>query len=234
MKSALPLSIPIDGLLAGGVAGIASAVTTFLLWYLPQTYAVAPGFDGTIALHSEPGYMARLWVNYVHVFLALGAYLAVAAVLSRRAPVAASIGFVAFLIWCAAEALGVSINIWAVNEAWRASYAAANSEEQLLIQSSLHTFSGVWNGTFFVILTTFLIGTLSYGIGLFAGGRFEKVLGFLFLLAVPLTFIIMLDGYFGGSMSQWITWSYPILQPFSRALTGAWLIYLAILAQQEG
>ncbi len=227
MRAASQNAVPLTGLIAGGVAAIASAMTTFLLWWLPRTYSVEPGFEGSVALHAEVAYMARLWVNYVHVFLALGAYLTVAAVLRSRAPVAAAIGLSAFFIWCIAEAIGVSINIWAVNETWRAGYSAASVEDQQLLRASLHTFSGIWNGIFFVILTTFLIGTLSYGVGLMAGGLFDKGLGVLFLLAAPLTVIIMLDGYFGASLSQWISWSYPVLQPLSRALMGFWLISMA-------
>ena len=207
---------------------MASAGTTFLLWYLPQTYPAPGDFAAAVALFSEPAYIARLWVNYAHVFIALFAYGVVAAVLRHRAPIAVTTGLTAFAFWCLAEALGISINLWAVNDTWRAGYATADPETQVVIRSSLHTFSGIWNGMFFVILTTFLIGTLSFGIALVSGGAMERVLALLFLLAAPLTVIIILDGYFGASLSGWIAWSYPVLQPLSRALTGAWLISLAI------
>ena len=220
--------VPRAALWLGGVAAVISAATTFLLWYLPRTYAAPGDFAEIVALHAEPAYIARLWVNFIHVFSALVAYGVVAAVLRDRAPLAAAAGITAFAFWCLAEALGISITIWAVNDTWRAGYAAANPETQGLIRASLHTYSGIWNGVFFVILTTFLIGTLCYGIALASGGTTERLLALLFLLAAPLTVIIILDGYFGASLSGWIAWSYPVLQPLSRALTGAWLISLAI------
>ncbi len=223
--------VPQRALWLGGVAAVLSAATTFLLWYLPRTYASPAGFAEVVALHAEPAYIARLWINYIHVFVALLAYGVTAAVLRRRAPVATAVGLTAFAFWCLAEALGVSVNIWAVNDAWRAGYAAADPEMQNLIRSSLHTYSGIWNGIFFVILTAFLIGTLSYGTALASGGMIERILAALFLLAAPLTVIIMLDGYFGASLSQWIAWSYPLLQPLSRALLGFWLISLALSRQ---
>ncbi|MEM8817688.1 MAG: hypothetical protein AAGE85_17855 [Pseudomonadota bacterium] len=216
----------------GGLAAIATAVSTLLLWYLPRTYTVEPGFEGVVALHAEPAYMARLWVNYLHVFLALFAYGVVAWVLRREAPAAAAIGFVAFLMWCLAEAVGISINIWAVNETWRAAYAAADADTEPLIRASLHTFSGVWDGVFFVVLTTFLVGTTSFGAALWRGPVVQKTLSILFFLAAPLTVVIMLDGYFGASLSQWVSWSYPVLQPLSRGLMGFWLIRLALQKPQ--
>lgn len=215
-------------LFLAAAAGVASAFTTFLLWFLPQQYASPASFEEALALHETPAYMARLWVNYVHVFLALAAYGGVAALTWRRAPAAAGVGFVAFSFWALAEMLIVSINIWAVNGAWRAGYAEADPQAQELIRASIHTFDGIWDGVFFVILTTFLIATLAYAIALFRGGALQRTLSALFFLAAPLTLIIMLDGYFGASLSGWISWSYPILQPASRFLLGVWIFLSAL------
>ena len=215
-------------LIAGGIAALITAVTTFLLWYLPTTYSVAPGPEGVMALHAEPAYMARLWVNFWHVFLALIAYGIVAWHLWPREPGWAAAGFIAFAFWCLTEAIGVSINIWAVNETWRAGFSGAEDEARALIKGSLHTFSGIWNGLFFVILVTFLIGTVCYGAALWHGTGLQKLLAVLFWLAAPLTVIIMADMYFGANLSRWISWSYPILQPLSRGLMGIWLIRLAL------
>ena len=212
----------------GGVAAMITAVTTFLLWWLPQQYSAPETLEETMALHATAPYMARLWVNYVHVFLALLGYGAAAWAVRAQAPVAAAIGFIVFFMWSLTEAMGVSINIWAVNNDWRGAYSAADEAERQLILSSLHTFQGIWNGLFFVILWTFLIATLAYAVALFRGGIMQKVLAALFFLAGPLTLIIMADRYFGASLSHWIEWSYPILQPVSRALLGIWLINIAL------
>lgn len=212
----------------GAAAAIVTAVTTFLLWWLPQQYAAPSTLEESMALHATAPFMARLWVNYVHVFLALLAYGAAAWAVRTQAPVAAAIGFTAFFMWCLTEAVGVSINIWAVNHDWRGAYSAADETERALIRSSIHTFQGIWNGLFFVILWTFLIATLAYAVALFRNGVMQKILAVLFLLAAPLTIIIMADRYFGASLSQWIEWSYPTLQPVSRALLGIWLFSIAL------
>ena len=215
----------------GGIAALVSAVTTFFLWWLPQTYGAPESFEQAVTLHANDAYMARLWINYIHVFIALFAYAVVAAALRRCSPIAAATGFIAFLFWAVSEALGVSINIWAVNETWRAGYLEANGDTKQVIQNSIHTFQGFWNGIFFVVLTTFLIGTSSYGIAFWGKGKFENFLSVMFWLAAPLTLIIMLDSYFGASLSKWIEWSYPTLQPLSRAATGIWLLNLAFARQ---
>lgn len=220
MKTSLALKL-------GGLASVVTAVTTFFLWYLPTTYQVAPGFEGAVALHAEPGYMARLWINFIHVFIALFAYGAVAFVLKSRAPTWAIVGFIAFAFWCLVEAVGVSINIWAVNNTWRAEYLAADVAQQSVIRGSLYTFAGIWDGIFFVVLVTFLIATICYGAALWGDDFVSKILSILFWMAAPLTLIIMLDRYFGANLSQWITWSYPTLQPISRALMGIWLFKMA-------
>ena len=103
------LNLPKPLLLCGGIAAIVSAVTTFLLGYLPSTYEIGPGFEGVIALHNEPGYIGRLWVNFIHVFLALFAYGVTACLVFKRSPVWVTIGITAFVFWCLTEALGVSI-----------------------------------------------------------------------------------------------------------------------------
>ena len=52
--------------------------------------------------------------------------------------------------------------------------------------------------------------------------RFTFVI--LLLLAAPLTIVILLSGYAGMPfLEPLVSWSYPILQPFSRALMGVWL-----------
>ena len=207
----------------GAVAAFTSAITTFLLWYLPTRYDYAGTFEGNLSLAENSFYMARLWVNFAHVFIALVAYGAAAWVLRRRSPSLAATGFIAFAFWALTEAIGVSVNLWGVNHTWRAGYAAANEPTQLAFRTAITTFQGIWDGLFFVILVTFLIGTLAYGFALLKTTGLGRWLGALFLLAGPLTLIILLDIYFGASLSRWIEWSYPTLQPVSRALLGVWL-----------
>lgn len=201
-----------------------SAVTTFLLWLLPRFQAPAASFEAALALHAEPIYLARLWVNFIHIFLALTAYGAAAFLLWSRTPILVGLGFVWFLLWGFAEVLGVSVNLIAVNGTWRAQFAAATPEVQAQLRTLLLGYRAVWDAFFFALLVGFLLGTLCYGLALWRGGGLERALSLAFLAAVPLTGIILLGGYTSFmALDPLVTFAYPILQPASRLLLGIWL-----------
>ena len=206
------------------VAAALSAVTTFLLWLLPRLYEVPDGLEAAVGLHQNPVYLSRLWVNFVHIFLALAAYGATAVLLWRRSPSLAGFGFVCFLLWGFVELSGVSVNIFAVNADWRAHFALATPEGQGQLRVLLLGFDAVWDALFFLLLTGFLLGTSCFGLAALAGTGLERWVGVMFLLASPLTLAIMLGGYAGVAfMDSIVSWLYPVLQPFSRALLAAWL-----------
>ena len=49
-----------------------------------------------------------------------------------------------------------------------------------------------------------------------------SLVGALFLLAGPLTLVIVLHSSFGFRLSTAIDWSYPVMQPVSRATLWIW------------
>ncbi len=201
-----------------------SAVTTFLLWILPRLYAAPESFAGELALRANPYYMARLWVNFVHIFLALTAYAAAARVLRFRSPALAGLGFLWFVMWGFTELIGVATNIFAVNGTWRAQFTQSAPEVQDRFQTLILGFQGVWDALFFLLLAAFLLGSLFYGLAAWHGRGLERWIGGLFLLAVPLTIAIMIGGYTKSVVFEpLVTWVYPVLQPVSRGLLGWWL-----------
>jgi hypothetical protein len=209
---------------AGALCAGASAVTTFLLWLLPRLYEPANGFDESLHLYADPLYMTRWWVNFVHVFLALTGYWAAATALWYRNRFLASSSLLWFLLWGFTEIVGVSINIWAVNRTWRAQYATADPTTQEILKANLTGFAAIWDAIFFVILISFLLGTLFLGLAAIGGAGLDRWLGILLLLAVPLTVAILLSDYASiTALGPLVAWSYPVLQPVSRALMAVWL-----------
>lgn len=201
-----------------------SAVTTLLLWLLPRLYPAPGGVDEAVALHANPFYMARLWVNFVHIFFALVAYGASAWLLSRRSLALAWGGMLSFVLWGFTELLGVTVNLFAVNGTWRAGYATATPELQQQLRANIAAFGTVWDAMFFLLLVAFLIGTACYGLAAIRGAGIERLVGWLFLLAVPLTVAIMLGGYTRlTALNVLVDWTYPVLQPVSRVVLAGWL-----------
>ncbi|MEL6341073.1 MAG: hypothetical protein AAFQ65_14295 [Myxococcota bacterium] len=204
------------------IASLVTAVTTFLLWYLAPTIPLET-LEDRVALHTNTRYLARLWINFAHVFMALFAYAITAALLWSRRPVLSALSTVAFAFWALVEAIGVAVLIFTVNGAWRASYMDADPDARIRLATQINTFEGIWDGMFFVILVTFLIGTGALGAAMWSNDWIDRLMASLLLLAGPLTVIIIADGYFGASWSVWIAWMYPTLQPISRAVLAGWL-----------
>jgi hypothetical protein len=201
-----------------------TAVTTFLLWALPRTYPPARTFDEQVALFANARYLARLWVNFGHVLLALVGYLGASVVLRRRSAALSATGFLFFVLWGFTELLGVAVNILAVNGTWRAGWAAADAPTREMLRTLITGWAAVWDAMFFVLLVGFLLGTLCLGAAAWRGRGLERVVGALLLLAAPLTVLIMASGYAGLSWGTGaIAVVYPALQPVSRLLMGAWL-----------
>ena len=209
---------------ASAVAAVLSAVTTFLLWLLPRMYDGPAGFEQSIALHQNGFYLARLWVNFVHIFLALTAYGAAAWLLWRRSAALAGFGFLWFLLWGFVELIGVTTNIFAVNRTWRAQFATTAPEVQEQLRALILGFQGVWDALFFLLLVGFLLGTTFFGAAAVRGTGLERWVGYLFLLATPLTIGILIGGYTSlTAFDGVVAWVYPVLQPVSRALLGVWI-----------
>jgi hypothetical protein len=207
-----------------GALGVLSAVTTVLLWLLPRLYQQPESFDDVVALSGNGLYIGRLWVNLVHVAIALVAYTAAAGLATRRAPILAKAGLLWMTIWAAVELAGVSILIFAVNRTWRAGYPGADEAGRVAIRHALDAFAAAWDALFFVILVAFLLGTTLLGLALLHGRGLRRVVGLLHLLAAPLTVFIMLGEYWEAAWALAIAdWVYPALQPASRALLGIWI-----------
>ena len=222
-----------SGVRFASVCAALSAATTFLLWLLPKFYSSPADFEEAILLHSNGYYIARLWVNFGHIFLALVAYGAAAYLLFRLAPTLATFGYLWFVVWGFTELLGVTVNLFAVNRIWRAEFAGATPEEKVILRANLLGFDAVWDAMFFLLLVAFLLGSACFAAAALRGDGLTRLVGALFLLAVPLTIAIILGGYTKMTMlNSAVGAVYPLLQPISRGVLAYWLWRMA--GQQSG
>lgn len=206
------------------VCSILTAATTFLLWLLPNLYSQPANFEEAVLLHQNDYYMARQWVNFIHIPLCLTAYFGLALILYQREAALPVMGMVWFTIWGAIEMIGVSIIIFSVNFNWRSSYALADQANKTLLQNNIESFYSIWDSLFFVLLVAFLLGTLFFAWATWRSKGIGKILSYLLWLAVPLTILIILSNYAAQAWAGQVTkYLYPVLQPVSRCLLGVFI-----------
>lgn len=206
------------------LSAFATVVTTFLLWLLPRLYVPPTGFEESVLLHQNSYYIARLWVNFIHLPLALTGYFGLAVVLYKREAVKSTFGMLWFLIWGIVEMVGIAINLFSVNYNWRSAYASADNITKNALKINIDAFTSIWQSAFFVLLVAFLFGTLFFGWATWKAKGIEKLLSWLLWLAVPLTLLIILSNYAGQKWAgQITTYVYPALQPISRFVLGLFL-----------
>ena len=218
----------------GAVCSVLLAVTTFLLWLLPRYVPEAVTFEARLALASNPYYLGRLWVNFTHMFLGFAAYLAVYAILREKARGFATLGLGFYFIWVLVELLALSINLFAVNAAWRGGYAAANPEQQAMFKLFLAWWPGVWDGLYFLLALAYLLGSLVFG-GLAVMERgFTRAIGVLLLLGSVISAAFLIGEYGGPVWPEEIAGAvYPVVQPLARAITGWWLWRMATMFNEK-
>jgi hypothetical protein len=211
-------------LIAAGAAFL-TAGTTFALWLLPRLYPPPANFAAGVELAGNGYYMARQWINLLHIPLALTAYFALAYKLRKKILPVAGLGFVWFIIWGITEMIGIAVIIFSVNRTWRAGFDAADEARKIILKSNIEAFYAIWDSMFFVLLIAFLLGTSFYGWATFRSKGVDRLLSYLFWLAAPLTILIILSGYAEISWADpLVAWIYPVLQPVSRFVLGLSLL----------
>ena len=203
------------------ISAMLSAVTTFLLWLLPKLYTPPETFEAGVRLHTNLYYIARLWVNFIHIPLALASYFGLVVVTRNRHPLLSLFGMGWFVVWGVIEMVGIAILVFSVNGNWRASYETADEVQQAVLKNNIQAFYSIWDSMFFVLLVAFLLGSVCYGVVTWGSSGLQRVLSYLIWLSVPLTLMIMAGGYAGQAWADEITgYIYPALQPISRFIMG--------------
>lgn len=206
------------------LSAFATVLTTFLLWLLPKLYVSPANFEESVLLHKNFYYISRLWVNLIHMPLALTGYFGLTLVLYNRESAKSIFGMLWFVIWGIIEMVRIAVNLFSVNYNWRSNYANADSLARNALKINIDAFSSIWQSAFFVLLVAFLFGTLFFAWATWKANGIEKLLSNLLWLAVPLTLLIILSSYAKQNWAgQITTYVYPVLQPISRFVLGLFL-----------
>lgn len=214
----------------GAACSAALAVTTFLLWLLPQYVGPAATFEQRLALARDPFNLARLWVTFAHMFLGLAAYYSTYIVLRQRAAGFAGFGMICFAFWALVELLAVSFNLFAVNGTWRAGYATANADTQAMYRIYLGAWAGAWEALYFLLAFAYLLGSVFLGGTAMAErqDRLTRVVGITILIGGAISAAFLISGYDGPAWPGTVAGAiYPLFQPAARLLIAIWLYRLA-------
>ena len=203
---------------------LALAVTTFLLWLLPRYSAPGGTFEQALARAADPYYIARLWVSLVHMVLGLVVALGLWRVLSPSSPGFAALGVALYAIWAVVELVAMATNLFGVNMAWRAGYAAADPATKEAYRVLIIGWSGVWDGLYFVLGSGYSLGSLVFGALAIRMTGIARLSGVFLFLAAAIRIAFLLGGYAGQAWAEDAAgFVYPVIQPVGRAVLAVWL-----------
>ena len=212
---------------AAGCAA-ALAVTTFLLWLVPQFVPEAQGFEARLALAHDPANLARLWIGLLHMLLGFAAMLGVYLVLRERAAGFAALGLAMFFTWMLVEIVATSLGLFTINAAWRAGYAGASPEAQSAFKTLLAGWPGIFDGLYFVLGVAYLAGSITYGALALRADRRAALAGVFLLLGAAIGFAFLVSGYGGPAWPEMLAGHlYPVIMPAGRLVLGWWLWHAA-------
>ena len=209
--------------------GLALAITTFLLWLLPQLMPPADTFEARLALGSDPANLGRHAVTLAHMALGFATMLGVYFLLRARSAGFAALGLAMFFTWMVVEMVAAALGLFTVNLGWRAGYADAAPDAQAAFRMLQAGWPAVYDALYFVLGSAYVAGSIVYGVlASRSDDRRAAIAGVFLLLGATLGIAFLVSGYtsiawpaqLGGHL-------YPILQPAGRMALAWWLWHAA-------
>lgn len=202
----------------------ALAVTTFLLWLLPQLVPEAKDFEARLALAGDPANLGRLAATLLHMPLGFAAMLGAFLLIRERSPGFATLGLALFFTWMLVELVATGVSLFTVNLGWRAGYAAASAEQQAAYRSLLAGWPAVFDGLYFVFGGAFVLGSIIFGTLALRGERRAAIAGVFILLGAALGVAFLVSGYGGPAWPEMLAGHvYPVVMPVGRLILAWWL-----------
>jgi hypothetical protein len=209
-----------------GVCSIGSGLTTLAVHLVPLAWSNVTTLEQQVGLRSNPLYLSRLWMVYLHLLLVVIAMVGVALRKIRVAPGAAILGLIGYVFFAFAESIRVSLALFALNASWRTIYASTADEA---IRASMRTLLLSWpglNDALFVLFSLgFAAGNFFYGAATWKSRGTEKAVSISLLIWALIGVYGLAQGHAGASWlpppPEWLSYTF---QPAVRLLIGAWLL----------
>ncbi len=209
------------------VCSFLGALTTALLIFLPSAEALT--FESRVALYQNKLYLTKLWILFFHPQFNLVASLGIVVLLFRKYPLQIIPGTLFMLVWFYSEVSQQAFLIDALNQMWRPGYSQATDESTQNIYSTLiHGATGISDSKYFLVLYSFGLGCLLYGLAFVQELKLAKWIGisltFIGILSLSSFLRYYLNMEFLSPYVNWTyTWIYPYLQPIVRIGIGVWI-----------
>jgi hypothetical protein len=209
---------------AAAIASVVSAVTTLLLIFLPSFYAAGEGFEGRMLRVNDPAYALRVWVAFIHPFLATYAAIAVAVRFRGKAAGLALLGGISYLVWGVVEAVQQALTLVAFDP-WRVAWIAGDAQVRMQMPVRVAIYDGIWDALYLVLLVGIILGSACFSRLFWRSDALSRTISVFYFLVVPLScyfFFISVGGH-AFLPEKLVFWFYPLTQPLARTLIGVWL-----------
>ena len=210
------------------MASLLSAVTTAVLVFGP-TVPLPEGIAEQAKLHDDAAYLYRHWVLFFHPQFAFVGSLGAATLLWRTRPALVSLSVFYLLVWATTEMTQQAYVIDALNQFWRPSLLAADTDTQrTLYETLIQGLGAISDSQYFVLLFGFGLGTGLLGAAFLCRDTLSTIIG-ITLIAIGLLSLSAFAGYYAGA--QWVLpytgWIYAnlygVIQTGVRLALAFWL-----------
>jgi len=209
------------------ICSFLGAITTALLIFLPNPEAA--DFESRALLYQNKLYLIKLWILFIHPQVNIIASLGIGALLYKKYPLQIIPGTLFLLIWAYTEMSQQAFLIDALNQYWRPGFLGAGDEfTKSVFTTLIKGADGISDSKYFLVIYSFGLGTLLYGLALIYQVGLGKWIGFALIFIGILSLSSFVRYYLGlGFLSPIVdlcyAWIYPYLQPSVRIAIGTWI-----------
>ncbi len=158
------------------LCAIVYALITVLNGWLHARAPKPSSFEETVALRENRWIVIRSWVVLLSMFFVLVAFGGIAARLFAKSPALAGLGFCFSFIFVFTEMLFRSVGIFAVRRVWMAQYAQETDDNaKTALRVLIASFNSIVGALYFVLMSSFMLGSLLFGIAAWSETLFDKL-----------------------------------------------------------
>jgi len=169
-------------------------------------------------------YSFSKWWVIIHCLLVLFSMWGILLLLGRKKIHLTSIGFLSFAVFSFTEIFRQLLALFYLNGLRQKYLSAVDEQAKLLISNSIDSFSLFAYAMFGLFILAFALGNLFYGLSLYKGGKWDKILGYMLLIWAVQGFIVLGNEFWQVGIISTIVGGFSLVfQPLVRLIVGVWI-----------